>query len=362
MAAETLTVTVDGGADYARSRNLDVVLTYDGEEMPTQMRVFPAEDGGWSAWTDYEPSFDWVLSGDEGERTVLVEVKRWIGLGWRIRSGQDSIVLDVTPPTIVATLSPDANENGWYDGDVTIRFDATDNVSGVAYVTGQTTLGVVADHLSVTGYARDVAGNESRLVVRNINIDTTPPTLTPNVVPGTAADIWTPGPVVITFDPVDELSGIDYVTGQLTIEGAADGGTMMGFATDGAGNTGSVEVADINIDPELATTTIAFAPDDVGPIDLKAKLDAFGTYDRDSLAVGIAFADPDLDVTLTVLAYDETTQKFTTVMSFKGCQYAAVSGLYHATLPMSRLASGEYELWFEEIGGGEAATIRVTLP
>jgi hypothetical protein len=363
LATDTLSITVEDGAVYATSRRVDVKLTYDGEGLPTQMRVFPNEQGEWSAWGDYDDSFKWTLSGAEGERTIVVETKYWMGLGWRIRSAEDSIVLDLTPPVIVATLTPDANEHGWYNGDVAVRFDATDAVSGVAYVTGQTTLGIVADHLSLTGFAIDLAGNESTLVVRNINIDTTAPTLAPIVDPGIASDIWTPGPVIINFDPVDELSGIVYVTGQLTIDGVADDFSITGYATDAAGNTGSVVVGGINVDDELATTTIAFEPGVVGPVDLKAKLDAFGRYDANSIAVGAAFGDPDLRITLTVVAYDPGTAKYITVMAFIGCEYAAVSGLYHAVLPTSRLVSGDtYELWFEEIGGGETLTVRVTLP
>jgi len=363
LATDTLSVVVEDGAVYATSRKLDIELTYEGDGQPTQMRVFPDEDGDWSAWGDYEASFDWILSGEEGERAVIVETKYWMGLGWRIRSAEDSIILDVTPPVITATLTPDANEHGWYNEDVTIHFDATDNVSGVAYVTGQTTLGVVADHLSVTGYAYDEAGNESTLLVRDINIDTIAPTLTPVVNPGNASDIWTPGPVVINFVPTDELSGIVYVTGQSTIEGIADDFSITGYATDAAGNTGSIVVGGINVDNELVTTTIALESDTTGTIDLKAKLDAFGSYDAGSIAVGAAFADPDLKVSLTVVAYDAGTEKYTTVMSFQACEYAVVSGLYHAVLPTDRLVSGDtYELWFEEVGGGETLAVLVTLP
>jgi len=360
LATDTLSIVIEDGATYATSRNVDVDLTYEGEGLPTQMRVFSGE---WSDWMGFEPSLRVTLDGDEGERTILVETKYWVGLGWRIRSADDSIILDVTPPEIVAILTPDANEYGWYNDDMTIRFEATDNVSGVAYVTGQTTFGVVADHLSITGYATDAAGNEASVTVRNINIDTTPPTLTADVNPGVAADIWTPGPVVINFVPADELSGIAYVTGQLTVEGIGDHLTLVGMAFDKAGNTGYVDVDDINIDNKLETTTVAFDPDVQGTIDIAAKLDAFGMYDADSIAVGAAFADPDLTISLTVVGFDADTGNYTTVMAFKACEYAEVSGLYHATLPMERLVSGDtYELWFEEVGGGETLTVLVTIP
>ena len=117
----------------------------------------------------------------------------------------------------------------------------------------------------------------------------------------------------------------------------------------------------INIDHSLFATTVVVTDEDA---DLAAKLEAFGTYDRDDIAVGIAFAGTDRHFTLTILAYDEATEKYSTVVAFKGCEYAATSGLYHATLPMDRLVSGDtYEIWFEEIGGDEeTVTILITVP
>ena len=442
LATDTLSIVIEDGAVYATSRKVDVQLTYDGEELPTQMRVFPNDQGEWSAWGDYDDSFKWTLYGDEGERTVVVETKYWMGLGWRIRSAEDTVVFDVTPPAIAATLTPDANEYGWHNGDVTIRFDATDNASGVAYVTGQTTLGVVADNESVTGYATDAAGNTSAvtvdgiyidtvapivtavipaanaqgwyktpvaiqfdatdelsgilleptdttfsmsgaalsttgkaidragnvglLTVDGINVDFADPVITAVVSPGSGADVWTAGPVVLDFYATDNLSGVAYVSGRATIDGVAEGFSLGGEAVDLAGNVSNITVDAINVDPDVPTTTVALANvayDE--PVDLKAKLDAFGDYDRLSVAVGARFEGVagDLDMTLTVLGFSAGSGTYTDVVAFRACEFAAYSGMYTAVLPTERMESGAtYELWFEEINGPHVLTLRVVAP
>ena len=518
LAADTLSIVIDDGAAYTTSRAVDIVLTYEGEEIPTQMRVFPDERGEWSEWTDYSTSLDWTLHGDEGPKTLTVETKYWAGLGWRIRSAEASIVYDATAPEIiaivtpeanaagwfnesvtvrfeatdgvsgvasvtdpttldvdgvaqsvaglaadaagnratlvvrdinidtvapgiVAIVTPEANENGWYDEDVTVRFEATDDMSGVVSVTGPATFdsdgsgmsitGCACDaagntacvavgdinvdktapelvaivtpepskggwyqedvtvrfeatdsvsgvayvseptafafdgaNLAVTGYASDVAGNEATLSITGINVDTTAPTLSAIVNPGAAVSVWTPGPVTVSFDAADGLSGIGGATGTATLDDAGEGMSVTGCACDFAGLTTCVVVSNINIDIDLDTTTVALDVGATGAIDLGAKLEAFGTYDRDSIAIGAAFAGSDRSFTLTILAYDDATEKYSTVVAFMGCEYAATSGLYHGTLPMDRLVSGDtYEIWFEEIGGDEeTVTLLVTVP
>jgi len=437
LAADTLSIVIDDGATYTTSRAVDIVLTYEGEEVPTQMRVFPSESGDWSEWTEYSTSLEWTLYGDEGTKTLTVETKYWAGLGWRIRSADASIVYDATAPEIVAILpdanasgwytqsvpirfeatdkvsgvtsvtdpttldtdgagqsvtgyakdaagnttsvvvrninidaaapeivaviTPDPNAAGWYSADVTITFVATDSVSGVASVTTPTTFAFDGERLTLTGRATDAAGNESSLIVRNINIDTAAPTLSALVDPGTGSGVWTPGPVSVRFEAADGLSGIELEPTDVTFSMDGGGLSATGKAIDVAGNVTELVVENINIDHALPSTTVVLTDEDA---DLAAKLEAFGTYDRDDIAVGMAFAGSDRHFTLTILAYDEATEKYSTVVAFEGCEYAATSGLYHATLPMDRLVSGDtYEIWFEEIGGDEeTVTILITVP
>jgi len=179
--------------------------------------------------------------------------------------------------------------------------------------------------------------------------------------PGAAPDVWTPVPVSVQFKAADGLSGIVLEPTDVSFAMEGAGLSASGKTIDAAGNMTELVVGDINIDHALPSTTVALSDEDV---DLGAKLEAFGTYERDKIAVGTAFAGADRDFTLTILAYDAATEKYSTVVAFKGCEYAATSGLYHATLPMDRLVSGDtYELWFEEIGGdGETVTLLVTVP
>src|SRR5262249_9141384 len=64
--------------------------------------------------------------------------------------------IDETAPTISGAADRAANGAGWYNADVTVSFTAGDDLSGVASVSGPTTLGEGANQ-SVTGTATDLA-------------------------------------------------------------------------------------------------------------------------------------------------------------------------------------------------------------
>ena len=102
-------------------------------------------------------------------------------------------VADVTPPTVVAVLTPAApnGENGWYTSNVTVRLNATDNgtVSSRQYSTngGSTwttvnantpTFTVSAEGTTTVLYrATDNGGNVSEVGRLVVKIDKTAPTV-----------------------------------------------------------------------------------------------------------------------------------------------------------------------------------------
>jgi pimeloyl-ACP methyl ester carboxylesterase len=102
--------------------------------------------------------------GQQEEKTVTVE--------------NDEVITeskDIIPPTIIGKATTEPNENGWYDSDVTIHFEATDNESGIDTITPDLIISTEGANQSVVGTAKDKAGNEASVAVSGINIDKTAP-------------------------------------------------------------------------------------------------------------------------------------------------------------------------------------------
>lgn len=85
---------------------------------------------------------------------------------------------DITSPTITAEILGEPNENGWYKNNVTVRFVAEDNESGID---GESQKDVIISSegksLSATETFSDKAGNIASKTVSGINIDKTAPVI-----------------------------------------------------------------------------------------------------------------------------------------------------------------------------------------
>ena len=156
-----------------------------------------------------------------------------------------TVRVDMTPPTITGGPTSPANANGWYNTPVQVVFACSDQLSGVATCSGQTTLFADGKGQTVTGTATDNAGNRSMLVVGPINLDRTPPVITMS----TAASTYTVDQVVsVTCTTSDMLSGLDprlTACPHLSEPAYAVGlgaRTVSGTAVDLAGNIASASV------------------------------------------------------------------------------------------------------------------------
>ena len=100
-APPTGTLSIDGGAQYAKSKvvrlNLDIT---DAFQLGT-MRTGNAQDLSSEEWHDFAPEVSWDIGSQDGERTVWAEVRDMAGNVW---SGSDSIVLDLTDPVVSVTI------------------------------------------------------------------------------------------------------------------------------------------------------------------------------------------------------------------------------------------------------------------
>ena len=151
----------------------------------------------------------------------------------------------VTPPAIVAALSPAPNASGWNNSAVTVSFTCTAGSLPIANCPGSQTVSTEGAAQVVTGTVTDTAGDAAIASV-SVNID-----MTPSVIAVSApADMTTlsQAAVTITGSASDALSGAVQVTcggvtGTLSGSAFSCGVTLnVGLnlivvkATDAAGN------------------------------------------------------------------------------------------------------------------------------
>ncbi|WP_418297020.1 PQQ-binding-like beta-propeller repeat protein [Microbulbifer sp. SA54] len=87
---------------------------------------------------------------------------------------EDLINLDLTPPTINASMSPAANSAGWHNTPVTVSFNCTDALSGIETCTASEIYSGDGAGQLASGSAIDQAGNVVSTSV-TFNLDTTSP-------------------------------------------------------------------------------------------------------------------------------------------------------------------------------------------
>ena len=158
---------------------------------------------------------------------------------------------DTTAPTITASIDKSKNAAGWYGEAPTVSFTCTDETggSGVASCTAPATLGN-GENQTVTGTARDVAGNTRSITVSDLDVDLNDPTITSAIDQTKNANGWYSSSVTIDFTCSDALSGIASqggCTGDTTLDEGEDQ-SATGTATDNAGHVKTLTVSDIDVD------------------------------------------------------------------------------------------------------------------
>jgi hypothetical protein len=172
-----------------------------------------------------------------------------------------SVSVDKTKPTISGAPDRAPNANDWYNADVTVNFECTDALSGIATCAAPVTLGEGGAQ-SVTGTAVDTAGNSDDDTVAGINVDETDPTIHGAATTEPNANGWYNGDVTIHWTCSDALSGLDGACpadSVITTEG--DDLSATASISDKAGNYASATVDGIKID-RVAPTTTSDAPSD----------------------------------------------------------------------------------------------------
>lgn len=158
------------------------------------------------------------------------------------------VSIDKTPPTVSAVAERAPNGAGWYRDDVTVSFEATDALSGIASSPAAAVLGEGANQ-TASGTATDAAGNSASAGITGINVDTTAPVLT-----ATFAGGWHTDDVAVDWTCLDALSGVAAPPADDVVGGEGNDLVSTRSCTDVAGNTATKTVSGIAIDRSAPTT------------------------------------------------------------------------------------------------------------
>lgn len=167
------------------------------------------------------------------------------------------IKIDMTAPTINGSADRAPNSFGWYNAAVTLSFDCVDNLSGLNACEDPIILSTEGADQSVSGNAKDRAGNTASTTVSGLNIDWTAPTITAMADRMANAAGWYGAPVTVSFACADALSGVATCASEQTLSGEGAGQFVTGAVSDLAGNTASASTSEIKID--LTAPTVSYA-------------------------------------------------------------------------------------------------------
>jgi hypothetical protein len=153
-----------------------------------------------------------------------------------------TVKIDTANPTITGSASPAANPLGWNNSNVTVSFSCADGLSGIDTCEAAHTLNSDGASQSVTGQAKDNAGNQASATVSGINIDKTKPVVAVSGVSSGAT-------YVLGSVPAAGCSTSDALSGVKTAATLSSSGGPVGSITascngaeDKAGNTNSASV------------------------------------------------------------------------------------------------------------------------
>ena len=131
--------------------------------------------------------------GEGADQTVTFTVEDLAGNS--ASTTVSGISIDKTPPTIGASRTPDANNFGWNNTDVTARYSADDALSGLLSApTGTFTFTAEVPSQSHTFTVEDLAGNTSAATIDAVSIDKVAPSISCSHADGIwhAADVTLP--------------------------------------------------------------------------------------------------------------------------------------------------------------------------
>jgi hypothetical protein len=171
-----------------------------------------------------------------------------------------TVNIDKTPPIITATVSPAPNANGWNTTPVTVSFQCSDALSGIAICPPAQTVSAQGANQNISGTATDVAGNTATATVV-VNLETAPPSITATAAPAANAAGWNNTPVTVTFQCTPSASPVTSCPQPQTVSNEGANQTVSGTVTDAAGLSANTSITlNIDVTPPVISATVSPAP------------------------------------------------------------------------------------------------------
>jgi len=168
--------------DRAGNTNYTSVVVKIDKTQP-DVSVFSTPDSNSAGWYNITPALVYTcsdaLSGVATCPSAELIVSEGLSLSYSGEafdvagnSATASILLNIdkTAPVITEVVSPKANNNGWHNSDVTVSYDCTDALSGVASCSNEVIISTEGMAQTVSGSAVDIAENTASVTV-SLNID-----------------------------------------------------------------------------------------------------------------------------------------------------------------------------------------------
>ncbi|GAB2766223.1 hypothetical protein GCM10027039_29010 [Terrabacter koreensis] len=174
---------------------------------------------------------------------------------------------DTTAPVLSGAPTTAPNGAGWYRGDVTVHWTASDPESGIPTAPADTIIAGEGEGLTSSQTARNGAGLSTTATSSPaVNIDRTAPT---TAISG-SSNSWVNDNVTVSLSATDSLSKVASTTYSVD-GGASQTGTSFTLATEGdhvvtffstdkAGNVESAQTAHVKIDKTAPSIKHAFTP------------------------------------------------------------------------------------------------------
>jgi hypothetical protein len=173
-------------------------------------------------------------------------------------SATATVNIDETAPTVTVAIAPAPNAAGWNNSNVTVSFTCSDAGSGIATCPPLQTVTTEGANQNITATATDKAGNTASAAAV-VNIDRTPPSITPVISPVPNAAGWNNTNVTISFTCTDAGSGVAVCPAPIQVSTEGANQIFTATAVDIAGNSTPVSVT-LNIDKTPAIITASASP------------------------------------------------------------------------------------------------------
>jgi Glucodextranase, domain B/Bacterial Ig-like domain len=189
-----------------------------------------------------------VTVSTEGAKQVITGTA--VDQSGQTASASATVSLDLTPPTVTPTVSPSPNTAGWNNSNVTVSFQCTDGLSGVASCPPAIPVTSQGVTVVTSQAATDVAGNSTTASIL-VKLDTTPPTI---AITSPAAGSVYESQTTVSGTVSDAVSGVASVS----CNGAAaqfSGGTFTCVVTLSTG-AGAISATGVDAAGNSAATSV----------------------------------------------------------------------------------------------------------